>query len=87
MHVFAVLSAVPNPALGSKIAETYPDNHLQVSPSQWLVAANKVTTEVSTSLGILEGTFGNVMVLKIDNYYGWHSKGVWEWLQLKAAAA
>ena len=86
MAAFAIISQVPNPALQARIMETYPNAFHVVSPSiAWLVAANGVTTqEVSTALTIMPGGIDGAIVLKIDSYYGFASKAVWEWLAVKA---
>ena len=49
------------------------------------MAANGVTTqEVSTALTITPGGINGAILLKIDSYYGFASKAIWEWLAVKA---
>ena len=85
MAVFLIVSEKTNPTLGTRIAEVYPDDLYKVGEDQWLVASDKPSKDVAESLKIHEGEFGRVVVFKVDSYYGWHSKSLWEWLALKSA--
>jgi len=85
MAIFLVVSMNDSPNLTTVIAEKYPNDHFVVGKNQWLVSADDITTKVSDNIGISEGKFGNVIVTKMDSYYGWHRKDMWEWVGLKGA--
>jgi hypothetical protein len=85
MAAFAIISQSPNPALQARIIEIYPNAYHTVSATAWLIAASGVTTqEICTALTIQSGGISGVIVLKIDSYYGFASKAIWEWLAVKA---
>jgi hypothetical protein len=85
MAAFAVISLAANPALQARIIESYPNSFHILAPNAWLVAAGGVTTqEICTTLTIQPGGISGAIVLKIDSYYGFASKAIWEWLAVKA---
>ncbi|HQS15055.1 hypothetical protein [Reyranella sp.] len=84
MTIFAILTPAENPQLGSDIARLFPENHFQVAPNQWLVAASGTTAkEVSDKLDITEGGKGKALIISVGNYYGRHSTDLWEWIKAK----
>ena len=82
MPVFAVLAGGDNPELGKRIADKFKDNHYSVFPGQWLVDANETVKSMADELTLSAGDVGRVLVLKVDSYYGYHDKDLWDWLEL-----
>lgn len=85
MAIFAVMSPGTNPALGVAVGRAFQDNHYAIAEGQYLVAAQSMTTkEVTEKLGAESGALGQIVVLAVTSHYGWHTKDVWEWLQVKS---
>ena len=85
MAIFAVMSPGTNPALGIAVARHFSENFYVVAQGQYLVAAQNLTTkEITERLGATSGELGQVIVLASSSYYGWHTKDVWEWIQVKS---
>lgn len=89
MSAFAVISTIPqNPDLEKKVRDVYPGDHLRISPSiaVWLVADTGITSQgVCTKLGIASGGIDTALVVKVDSYWGFASKNIWEWLSVKGS--
>ena len=58
---------------------------LKVGNESWLlIAPPAVTTEeLSAALGISDGTTSDGIIVKVDNYWGRATAGIWEWLTAK----
>jgi len=84
MSIFVINAQNANPQLAAAIAQAYPDNFFTLAPDQWLVATDALTKDIADKLNITGGTQGRVAVFKIETYYGWHEKNLWEWLDLKS---
>ena len=83
---FAVVSIAPNQALETAIAKSYAAANHRISQTAWLVADVGVTTEeVCQKLGVKSGGISGTVVFKIENYYGYASKSIWEWLKVKGS--
>lgn len=89
MLLFAIISSRENATLATNISQGYASNHLAFSPSVWFVADKGVTTaEVCAKIGVVVGvTFPDVVVVKIESYYGLANTSVWEWFKVKVATA
>ena len=86
MVAFAVISTVPNSELAERVSSTYPNMSLILSGNAWLVADSlKTTQEVCEKLSIMQGGFSNVIVLRIESYFGFADPTIWEWLKVKGA--
>jgi hypothetical protein len=83
MAIFVVVSQNQNQKLSEAITQAYPDNFFTLAPDQWIISTDALTKEVADKLNITGGDQGRVAVFKIETYYGWHDKNVWEWLELK----
>lgn len=53
-----------------------------VGHGTYLVAVKEptLTRNVSDKLGVSDGKAGSYIVTKLDPYYGWADKEVWEWI-------
>ena len=88
MAIFAVLAEKADPALGKKVAEKYPKDSYELTPSQWLVAADTIPRQLADELDIREGRHGKAIVIRVSgSSSGWHKKTFWEWLNQKADKA
>jgi hypothetical protein len=84
MAAFIVLTLAPQQGLDRKVAEIYPQAHLALSPTAWLVSDVGVTTkDVCDKINIREGGFSGAMVIKIESYFGFAAPNIWEWLKLR----
>lgn len=85
MSMFAVILNEPNETVVSRIEETYPEpNHLQISPTAFLVSGDLLVEDVTSRLGFsgdaaVEGAVG--VVLRLNGTYGGRTyRTVWDWL-------
>lgn len=87
MTVFAAISPSDNPKLAQAVAEKYGDgNHYALAPGQFLIFAPNITSnQLKGVLGIDKGDLGRVLILRVTNYSGWHSRDMWEWLSTHLA--
>ena len=88
MTIFAVLMSAPQPAVEAEIKRVYEGNYLQLSPTQWLISANKTVIDVSNSIGVssLEPNFtpkGSAVVFATSSYFGRAPTSVWDWIKVK----
>jgi hypothetical protein len=84
MNAFAVMSKAENPALDAAVEKEFPGTHLKLASNTWLVTAKGLTTrEVSEKIGVKPGGISGVVVAKIDSYFGFASRDIWEWLKVK----
>jgi len=54
-----------------------------VSPSCCALISKTIVTpkEMYEGLGIQDGEFGQLIIVKFDSYWGFHDAGLWAWLQ------
>jgi hypothetical protein len=84
MTVFAIINATDPANLEIALKATFPENFLQVSVNEWLVAATGITAkDVSDKIGITDGSKGSAIVFTTAGYYGRASNNIWEWLTAK----
>ncbi len=89
MAAFLITSlAATNPALDAKVRATYTGSVLALSGNCWLISDKGVTTqEVCVKLDITNpenmGLMGQVVVVRIESYFGFAPTHVWEWLKAK----
>jgi hypothetical protein len=85
--IFALFAVSNASAVQAKLSSTLPFALLstKVSSDSWfLVAPPAITTqEISSALGITDGTSGNGVIVRVENYYGRISTAIWEWLSAK----
>ncbi|AMH11616.1 MULTISPECIES: hypothetical protein [Klebsiella] len=87
MAVFAIIASNDGPGLGLKIKSTIqPQDFCEVDGNTWLVSAPQhivTAKELSDFLGISTGAIGQVVVLHVTTYYGFHKREMWDWLAMK----
>lgn len=86
MNVFAVISLGPNAAIKARVAEQFPSDHLELTPSNWLVAGRGTAEEVSAKLGLNAGDTNSTIVLAMSDYYGRAPVNIWSWIEAKLEA-
>ena len=88
MPLFLVMSESRNEDLGGKIRQLYGTDCYAVGDNRhWIVSAQETTKEVADVIGLSGGRMGRGVVFQIGNYYGWHDKALWEWMNLKESGA
>jgi hypothetical protein len=84
MTIFAVITPPDNQklaALEAAVNEKFSGRVYKIATGQFAVSADNITTQqVGERLGVGTGDLGFVLILPISNYYGWHSRNLWEWL-------
>ena len=65
-----------------RLKANWPDRWKDAGNNCFVVASDKplVTKEISDLAGISDGNGGKYVVTKLDNYYGWADKSLWEWI-------
>lgn len=88
MPIFAVTAIDKPDALRAAIVAKFPNDFIQITPNQWLVALKGVTTkELSDKLGITEGkTSGLAIVMSVTGHFGLAATSIWEWIKVKSEA-
>jgi hypothetical protein len=86
MIVFSITALLPNPKLDEAIKTNFPNSHLQVSPTVWLVAGSGTAQEVSNKIGLTEGGLGSAVIFSTSGYYGRAPSNIWEWIKAKMEA-
>jgi hypothetical protein len=86
MIVYAVVGVAAQPALGAAIKDKFPTDHLEVTPSFWLVAGTGTAQEISDKVGLSAGKMGSAVVFSTAGYYGRAPTNVWEWIKVKLEA-
>lgn len=66
------------------LQKSFPDNHLEVTDGQFLVASQSTAMDVSNRLGITDGENGSAIVFSMGSYYGRASTNIWDWIKSKA---
>ncbi|MGQ3662024.1 hypothetical protein [Citrobacter braakii] len=87
MAVFAIIASTDGPGLGLLVKQHFqPQDFTQVDGNVWLVDAPKnivTPKELSDFLGISSGSIGQVMIMHVTSYYGFHKRDIWDWLNIK----
>lgn len=59
----------------------------EVSPAAWLVKSSLLDTQQISQVLFPRDEKGNAavahIVFRLDAFWGWHDKGIWEWLSKK----
>jgi len=85
MAIFAVVLNEPNEELMARVKEAFAEPaHFQLADHLAFVRSPLVSAQVAEKIGLQEG--GNQIgdatgvVLRVENYAGWNSRALWEWL-------
>jgi hypothetical protein len=89
MTIFAVLMPSPQPNLAEIIAREFPDDHLSVTDTQWLISSTKTILDITTQIGIYDPknpeatSTGVAIVISVAAYHGRAPQTVWDWIRAK----
>jgi hypothetical protein len=74
--------------LGPLVEKSFPDDHLQLGPSAWLLSASGVPTTKGVWERLVAGQnpIPNGTIFAINGYFGVASPSVWEWVRNKMQA-
>ncbi|MGI4944425.1 MAG: hypothetical protein ACRYHQ_28350 [Janthinobacterium lividum] len=92
MTVFAILLPEPQPALVEAISLAFPNDHLALSETQWLVSAALTVQEVTEKIRVHSVkdpsalSVGNAVIFATSSYFGRAPGTVWDWLKSKLEA-
>lgn len=82
MPVFLVFGSDNPKNLEKEINEKFSDNHYKVSETEWFVASEKGTTKNVADELSPDGKNGAFIVIPVTNFWGFHNKSTWEWLEV-----
>lgn len=81
--LYAVIPFSPEPAFAKSLAEVEGQVYKAYGPTTYFISYSGTTRELATALGLHDGSSGSGVVLPISNYWGFASKDLWEWLDLR----
>lgn len=93
MTIFAILMPSPQPALAEAIQREFPEDHLCITDTQWLVSSDQTVIEVTARIGIFDRSnpkaqsIGNAIVFVVSSYFGRAPTTVWDWIRAKLEGA
>jgi len=76
-------NAAQQSTIEAKLNEHSGDTWRRLDNGTYLVAVTEptLTREVSDKTGISDGEVGSYNVTKLDPFFGWASKEIWEWIE------
>jgi hypothetical protein len=89
MTIFAVMMPITQPKLAEAIASAFPNDHLQVTETQWLISSTKTVGQVTADIGIYDPAkadqppTGVAIVFSVAAYSGRSPQTVWDWIRAK----
>lgn len=87
MAVFAVIAPELDPRLEEAVKGAFEGRYYKITPTQFLISGHRITTnQVAEKLGGAGGKVGRVLITRLVNYTGWHSRDMWEWIAAQNAA-
>jgi hypothetical protein len=93
MTVFAVLMQSPQPRVVEMIKQSFPNDHLQLTDTQYLVSGTGTAIDVSAKLGIYDPknpstpATGSAIVFATSSYFGRAATNIWDWIKAKLEAS
>ena len=81
MAVFAAIAPELDPRLEEAVKREFEGRFYKVAPTQFLISSHRITTnQVAEKLGASGGHVGRVLIARLVNYTGWHSRDMSEWI-------
>lgn len=80
MTIFAAITPDDDAGLEQALAVHFPGKFYKIAPGQFLISAQMTTEFLSEEIGAKAGKVGKIILIRVFNYTGWHSKDMWEWL-------
>lgn len=83
-HVFVVLGAQDPDTLKSVIPVAWKeDERFELPSGDWLVASSsELVAPIYDRIKAAAGTDVTCVVTRLDTYYGWHDRAVWDWIEV-----
>lgn len=84
MGMFAIIGQPGANAdkLPAAVAKEFPDSHMKLQSSVWLVAATGTAQDISKKLGIPDNVNGLGIVLQLNgDYFGRANTNIWAWIK------
>jgi hypothetical protein len=92
MTIFAILMPSPQPKLAEMIKDKYPNDHLMVTDTQWLISSLGTVVDITEKLEIHSSkpldhpSSGNAIVFATSSYFGRAPMPIWDWMKVKLEA-
>jgi hypothetical protein len=90
MTIFAILMPTPQPGLVEAIKRLYPEKHISITETQWLISSSGTAVELSAKLGIVDPAralpTGNAIVFATSSYFGRAPTAIWDWIKVQLEA-
>ncbi len=92
MTIFAILMPIQQPKLVEAIKTEFPNDHLSITETQWLVSSFETIVNVTAKLGIYDEkspsapSNGNAIIFAVSSYHGRAPVLVWDWIKAKLEA-
>lgn len=88
MTIFAVMLPTPSQPLTEAIKRLFPNDHLAISETQYLISAAGTALDLSAKLGVYDPkdpakTIGNAVIFATSSYFGRAPTTIWEWIKTK----
>ena len=88
MTIFAILMPSSQPPLAESIKAAFPNDFLEITPTQWLVSFRGTVNEVSNKIGVTSTSAdhtpkGIAIIFATSSYFGRSPQTVWDWIKLK----
>jgi hypothetical protein len=89
MTIFAVLMPFHQQRLAEAIQSSFPNDHLQITDTQWLISSSGTAVDVVKRLGIYDPmnpsgpSTGNAIIFATSSYYGRAPTTTWDWIKSK----
>jgi|ERR1035437_703264 hypothetical protein len=87
--IFAVLGPPDDPILTNAVQSTFPEDHIEIRPGQWFIAAQGTAQEISNRLNITSpnSVVKSAVIVGVSGYFGRAKAPVWEWIAAKMESA
>ncbi|MCK7458474.1 hypothetical protein [Idiomarina aminovorans] len=82
MPVFLVCGSDKPKKLEKVISENFADKYYKVADDQWFITSEKGTTKSVAEELSPDGKNGGFIVIPVTNFWGFHDKSTWEWLEV-----
>ncbi|WFR98722.1 hypothetical protein [Rhizobium tumorigenes] len=87
MSIFVIFKVSHQDKLQEALERVFPEDHLRVDATEWLVSAKMTSKEVCDHLGISDGSTTSAVVFKMESYFGRAATSIWDWIKTKSEGA
>lgn len=85
MGIYIIIPTGEKTAIDKAVLENFGAESFRLPNGENLVVFDGTSKELSDKLGISDGHVGGALVVGMNGYFGWASKDIWEWIQVKSA--